>query len=325
MKGMDRRAASVSTPRTEEDLEALLSEPSDRLVAFFRSLTGRLMILGIGGKIGITLGMAAARAAAAAESRLEVVGVSRFSEAAARARLEKAGVSTVACDLLDAQAVASLPDADYVIFMAGRKFGTSQDASLTWAMNTLVPANVARRYQKARIVVFSTGCVYPLVRAESGGCTESIAPAPVGEYAQSALARERVFEYFSRSMGTPVCLFRLNYAIDLRYGVLHDIARQVKEGVPVDLAVRTFNCIWQGDVIERALLCLNECAAPPVPINISGPETVSVRTVAEAFGAYFGVTPIFVHDTDPESPCYLCNAGKSFELFGYPRVTLGQM
>jgi len=315
----------MKTPVSEQELELLLSEPSERLAAFFKSLSGRLLILGIGGKIGITLGMAAVRAAKAAGSSLEVVGVSRFSDASARERLEAAGVSTIACDLLDERAVDLLPDSDHVIFMAGRKFGTTQDSSLTWAMNTIVPAHVARRYRTARIVVFSTGCVYPLVRAESGGCTEAVPPAPVGEYAQSALARERVFEHFSRAMGTRICLFRLNYAIDLRYGVLHDIARQVRGKSPVDLAVRNFNCIWQGDVIERALLSLDLCNSPPSIINISGPETVSVRTAAEEFGRYFGVLPVFAHELEPETPCYLCNAGKSFEHFGYPRMPLGTM
>lgn len=315
----------MKTPVSEHELELLLSEPSERLTAFLKSLSGRLLILGIGGKIGVTLGLSAVRAAESAGSHLEVVGVSRFSDTSARERLEAAGVSTIACDLLDEKAVELLPDSDHVIFMAGRKFGTAQDASLTWAMNTMVPAHVARRYRTARIVVFSTGCVYPLVRAESGGCTEAVPPEPVGEYAQSALARERVFEYFSRALGTRVCLFRLNYAIDLRYGVLHDIALQVKEGRPIDLSVRAFNCIWQGDVIERALLSLELCDSPPSIINISGPETVSVRTTAEEFGRYFGISPVFSHEFEPESPCYLCNAGKSFEYFGYPCMPLGTM
>lgn len=317
---------TIPCPKNEEELESLLSEPSERLVEFFRHMKGRrLVILGIGGKIGVTLGMAAARAARYAGSSIEIVGISRFSDLAARQKLEHVGLKTIACDLLDPESAEALLEADFVIFMAGRKFGTTSEESLTWAMNTVVPAHVAQHYRKARIIVFSTGCVYPLVTAETGGCVEQCIPAPIGDYAQSALARERIFEYYSKKFGTEVALFRLNYAIDLRYGVLHDIARQVWEEKPIDLSVRNFNCIWQGDVIERALLALEFCASPAFIINISGPETASVRAAAESFAEKFGKRAIFTNEDASQKPVYLCNASRSFGIFGYPHVSLSQM
>ena len=313
-------------PANEAELDELLSQPSERLVTFFRRLHGkRLAILGIGGKIGVTLGMAAVRAARLAGGGTDIVGVSRFSGAEARNKLESAGLTTIACDLLDERAVRALPDADFVIFMAGRKFGTSGESSLTWAMNTIVPVHVAERYPRARTVVFSTGCVYPLVAAESGGCDETSEPSPIGEYAQSTLARERVFEHYSRTRGTPVTLFRLNYAIDLRYGVLHDIATQVWEEKPIDLSVRNFNCIWQGDVIERALLALDFCDSPPYILNVSGPEMVSTKAVAEYFSKEFHKPLRFINEDVAPEPAYLCDARCSFASFGYPAVTLERM
>jgi len=313
-------------PANEAELDELLSQPSERLVAFFQRFhEKRLAILGIGGKIGVTLGMAAARAARLASSDTEVLGVSRFSDTEARKKLEDAGLTTIACDLLDESAVRALPDVDDVVFMAGRKFGTSGESSLTWAMNTIVPVHVAERYPHARTVVFSTGCVYPLVAAESGGCDETCEPSPIGEYAQSTLARERVFEHCSRTRGTPVLLFRLNYAIDLRYGVLHDIATQVWEEKPIDLSVRSFNCIWQGDVIERALLALDFCGSPPSILNVSGPEMVSTRAVAEYFSKEFHKPLRLINEEKTPEPAYLCDARRSFASFGYPAVTLEHM
>jgi len=188
-----------------------------------------------------------------------------------------------------------------------------------------VPANVADHFKGSRIVVFSTGCVYPLSAPDSGGCAEGDDPEPVGEYAQSALGRERVFEYFSRSLNMPVCLFRLNYAIDLRYGVLHDLALKVRDGEPIDLAAGTFNCIWQGDVIERAILALDLCTVPPYPLNVTGPETISVRWAAEELGRHLGRAPAFVNTERSCDPVYLSNAALSFSLFGYPRVALSEM
>ncbi len=309
---------------TEEDLESFMSEPTPRVVELFRDSPGDLVILGIGGKIGVTLGRMAARARDAAGSRSRIVGVSRFSDRAARAKLEAAGVDCVECDLLDRAAVDRLPDAPRVVFMAGKKFGTSGSEETTWAMNTVVPAYTADRYRASEIVAFSTGCVYDFVTPYTGGSAESDPPRPVGDYAQSALGRERVFQHFANAAGTRVCILRLNYAIDPRYGVLHDIARKVASGKPVDLSVENFNCIWQGDVLERTFLAFRHAASPAFVLNLSGPETVSVRRTAEEIGRLLGKAPAFRGD-GTGGRAYLNDAGLSFRLFGYPRVPLAEM
>lgn len=310
--------------KDEEELERFMSEPSRRAVEAVAALGGDIAILGIGGKIGVTLGMMAARAVKAAGSRARVYGVSRFGDQGARDRLTSAGVECVACDLLDRAAVDALPDAAAVVFMAGRKFGTSGSEEATWAMNAVVPANVSERYRGVPTVAYSTGCVYALESPYSGGSSELDPPRPVGEYAQSALARERVFQHYSLRYGTPVCLFRLNYAIDPRYGVLHDIAAKVLAGEAVDLSAATFNCVWQGDVLERTFLALGVAASPAAALNVTGPETASTRRVAEAFGRRFGKEPVFVGDGQ-SGRSYLNDASLSFKLFGYPGVGLSRM
>ncbi len=311
--------------RNETELEEFMSRPTPRVVEFMKGLTGDIVLLGIAGKIGITLGMMAARAIAAAGTKQTVYGVSRFSDPASRERLEKAGIRTIQCDLVDPDQIAKLPEAPNVIFLAGKKFGTTGAQDQTWAMNTVVPANVAQRYSKSRIVVYSTGCVYKFMSPASGGAVETDDPGPLGEYAQSTLGRERVFEYYSRKNGTPMCLFRLNYAIDLRYGVLCDIAAKLIAGTPIDLSTGTFNCIWQGDVLERTILCLDVCESPPVPLNVSGPETVSVRWATNALAVKLGRKPSFINEDKEGNPSYLGNPAKSFSLFGYPRVCLHEM
>jgi len=312
-------------PKNERELDEYLSTPSDKVIDFMGRLDGDVMLLGAAGKVGVTLAMMAARAVRASGKERKVYAVSRFGDSAAREKCEAAGVETIACDLLDRKGVAGLPESHNVIFLAGKKFGTSGAQDQTWAMNTIVPANVAERYPGSRIVVFSTGCVYELRKPDSGGSVEGDELAPIGEYAQSALGRERVFEYFSRKNGTPLCLFRLNYAIDLRYGVLHDIGRKVAAGELVDLGSGAFNCIWQGDVLERALLALDICSAPPVALNVTGPETISVRWASEEIGRRLGRKPSFLNDESSANPVYLSNAAKSFSLFGYPRVSLAEM
>ncbi len=320
--------ASLLSFKDETELENYLSMPTPRLVEYFTAsaegTTGDIVILGIGGKIGVTLGMMAARAVALAGKKSRIIGVSRFTDRDARQKLEKAGVECVACDLLDRDAVDALPDAGRIIFMAGKKFGTAGAEETTWAMNTVVPANVAWRYRRSTIVAFSTGCVYDFESPYSGGSAECDQPRPVGDYAQSALGRERVFQHFSRAEGTPVCILRLNYAIDPRYGVLHDIARKVAAGEPVDLTVANLNCIWQGDVIERTLLSFDHAASPATIINLTGPETASVKRIAAEFGKRFGKTPSFT-GTGESGKAYLNDAGLSFGLFGYPKVTLSEM
>ncbi|MCX7788518.1 MAG: NAD(P)-dependent oxidoreductase [Spirochaetes bacterium] len=310
-------------PKTEDDLDLLLSRPDEELSNFLGSWKGDILILGIGGKIGVTLGMAAVRASQEAGVSRKIYGVSRFTDQGSLGKLKRIGVETIPCDLLDRKAVERLPEAPNVIYMAGRKFGTEGAEELTWAMNTVVPTYVAERYRESRIVVYSTGCVYDFLSPASGGAVETDPVQPYGDYAQSALGRERVFQYFSRKFHTPVCILRLNYAIDLRYGVLRDIADRVWREEPIPLRVGNFNCIWQGDVIRQTLLSFQYCSSPPRILNITGPETVSVRWVALEFGKRFGKIPRF--EGYEGDRMYLSNAGVAASLFGYPRVTLVEM
>ncbi|MFA6929227.1 MAG: NAD-dependent epimerase/dehydratase family protein [Lentisphaeria bacterium] len=311
--------------RTEEALDKQLSEPSPAVVDLLKRLDGDLVILGIGGKIGSTLGHMAVRAIRLAGVKKKVYGVSRFSEPGVKEKLQSLGIETVVCDLLNREAVQQLPPARNVIFMAGRKFGTSGGGeSLTWAMNTVLAANVAEYYRNSRIVAFSTGCVYPLATAASGGCTEATRPEPVGEYAQSCLGRERIFEYYAAQNGTPVLLFRLNYAVDLRYGVLFDIADSIRNERPVNNSVSNFNAIWQGDVNAWALQCLEHCSSPAAMMNITGPETTSVEYAAETMGRIMKKNVSYTQQTPGETG-YLSNAAKAFSLFGYPQIAMGEL
>lgn len=278
---------------TEEQLEEKLSMPSERDIEFMHRLDGDVMVLGAGGKMGPSLARRCKRALEAASARNRVIAVSRFSSDEARQELEESGVETVSCNLLNRDEVDRLPDCQNVLYLAGRKFGSTDRTDLTWASNAIVPAYVAYRYHTSRIVVFSTGNVYPFVSPATGGAVESDALEPRGEYAQSCLARERVFEYFSRELGTPCLMFRLNYAVDLRYGVLVDIARKVFDGQPIDLTVSHFNVIWQGDANSYALRSLELCEAPPRLLNVTGGEIVSVKQAAEFFAQRFRRQAIF--------------------------------
>jgi nucleoside-diphosphate-sugar epimerase len=270
--------------------------------------------------MGPTLALMARRAL---PGEFRVLAVSRFADPALRSRLEAAGITTITADLLDRAALAALPEAPNIVFMAGQKFGTAAVPPVTWAMNAVVPAFVAERYAGRRTVVFSTGNVYPLTAVASGGPTETHPPAPVGEYAQSCLARERIFEHAAATRGTPVTIVRLNYAIDLRYGVLVDTARRVREGLPVPLAMGYVNVIWQGDANARALQCLALAATPAAVLNVTGAETVSLRWVAEQFGERFGRAPRFEGVEAPDA--LLSDARHSIALFGPPTVGLREM
>jgi len=305
--------------RDEAELERLLTTPSTTLVGFFRRLNGDLLILGAAGKMGVSLAGLAARAVAASGVPRRILAVARFSNPEARRQLEAVGAETWQADLLNPDEVARLPAAPNVLFMVGRKFGTEQDTALTWAVNTAAPALAAARYAGSRLVVFSTGCVYPLVSAATGGSREEDPLEPVGEYAQSCVARERVFAHYAGVHGTPMCFYRLNYATDLRYGVLHDIAQRVWAGQPVDLTVGWFNTVWQGWANEVALRALELCAVPPAPLNVTGPELLRTREVAEEFGCLMGRPVTF---TGPEGDRnYLNNAARAHALFGRPAVT----
>jgi len=309
--------------RSLDELQDLLSTPSSEDIAAFRELEGDLIIIGVGGKIGPSLALRAGRAAQAAGAKIRIIGTDIHCEQVSSQALKAAGVEILCVDLLDPASFATLPEAANVIFMAGRKFGSTGAESLTWAMNAYVPARVAERYRDSRIVVFSSGNIYPFVPVGSGGATEDVPPAPLGDYAQSVLARERMFEYFSYRHDTPVTLLRLNYAIDLRYGVLHDIASKVDEGKSIDVTMGAANVIWQGDVNSVTLRCLAHCQSPPFVINLTGPETVSIRAVAKRFGALLGKEPILEGQEAPTA--LLSNAGRCFRLFGYPSVSLDQM
>src|SRR6201996_753100 len=304
-------------PKTIPDIEALddlLCRPTQALIDDLKKIDGDIMILGVAGKMGPTL----AGLAKAALPERRVIGVARFSDPAARSWLESRGVETISCDLLDEAAINALPKARNVIFMAGRKFGAEGDLSLTWAMNALVPAMVAQAFPESRIVAFSTGCVYPFVPVDGQGSNEEMAPNPPGEYAQSCVGRERLFEYFSQKFATPGRLFRLNYAIDMRYGVLHDIASKVLQGKPIDVSLGHVNFIWQGDASAQALRCLAHCDTPASQINVSGHEILAVRDLAAKLGALLGRDPILGGSEQPTA-C-LTDTSQAVKMFGLPIV-----
>ena len=300
-------------------LDDLLCRPSQALIDDLQKVDGDIMILGVAGKMGPTL---AGLAKAALPDR-RVIGVARFSDAGVKDWLQARGIEALNCDLLDETAIKALPKVQNIVFMAGRKFGAEGDLSLTWAMNAHVPALVAQAFAGSRIVAFSTGCVYPFVPVDGKGADESVPPNPPGEYAQSCVGRERMFEYFSRKFSTPGRLFRLNYAIDMRYGVLHDIATKVLQGKPIDVSLGHVNFIWQGDASAQALRCLAHCDTPTSPINVSGHEIMAVRDLAAKFGAWLGREPVIVGNEEPTA--WLTDTSQSVKLFGLPIVDTDQL
>ena len=308
---------------TEEDLEERLSRPTEADAAAIAAMDGDLIILGAGGKMGPSLARLARRAANHAGAKKRIIAVARFTNPNLLSQLSAEAIETIACDLLEPGKLSGLPDVPNVIFMAARKFGTSGSEYLTWAMNTYLPGLVAERYRDSRIVAFSTGNVYPLQPVEEGGARESTPVNPQGEYAQSALGRERMFEYGSAKWGTPVVILRLNYAIDLRYGVLVDIAAAVFHRQPVDLSMAAVNVIWQGDAISMCLRSFAHCQSPPLILNITGPETLSVRSIAQEFGRRFAIEPHFTSEQMPTA--LLSNATKAHQLLGSPTVTPCEM
>jgi len=309
--------------RDEEALEELLSRPSVAEVAFARSLDGDVMVLGAGGKMGPSLARRVRRALDSAGSSGRVLAVARFSSPALASELQRDGIEPLACDLLDPAQVAQLPSARNVLYLAGRKFGSADRPDLTWAQNVVVPGLVAPRFADSRIVVFSTGNVYPLVSPGDRGCTEEDPLGSVGEYAQTCVGRERVFEHASHERGTPCLFLRLFYAVDLRYGTLVDLARNVHAGRPVDLRAAHVNAIWQGDANSYAFRALDLCGAPPRPLVVTGPEVVTVRAAAEEFGRRFGRPPLFT--SSPSGPALLGDPGRCLSLLGPPEVDLERL
>lgn len=278
------------------------------------------MLLGIGGKMGPSMAKLAVRALAAAGISKRIIGVSRFSDKALQQELEEIGIETIACDLLNEEELKQLPQVPNIIYLAGHKFGTTGNEDFTWAMNAYLPGLVASHFKQANIVAFSSGNVLPFVPVTDGCVSEETTPEPVGEYAQSCLGRERIFEYFSKKNNTPTLIYRLNYAVDFRYGVLVEIAKAVREGRPIDLTSENVNVIWQGDANEIALRALLHCESPAKMLNVTGPETLSTRWIAERFAEHFGTTATFVNQA--AGTALLNNASECHRLFGYPNTTI---
>lgn len=309
--------------KTEAELEQKLSEPSEQLIEDLRNLEGDLILLGVGGKMGPSLARLAKRACLKGNITKKIIGVSRFSDPQKQTALESFGIKTIRGDLLDENFRQELPAVENVIYLAGQKFGTSGNQAYTWAMNTYLPGRVAEKFKDSRIVAFSTGNVYPLTEVTGKGADENTPPEPIGEYAQSCLGRERIFDFFSQKHQTPLLLYRLNYALDLRYGVLNDIASKVWKDQEVDLSMGYVNVIWQGDANEYALRSLLHGSSPPNILNVTGPETLSVKWLAECFGQLMEKKPRFA--SEPQPTALLSDSTKMQHLLGPPKVDIHQM
>lgn len=305
---------------TEEKLDELLSQPSDALTEDIKKIDGDIMVLGAGGKMGPTLCTLVKNAIRRAGIDKRVIAVSRFTDPIAAELLHKNGVETISCDLLDTDKLRALPDVKNIIYMAGRKFGTDGAEWQTWAMNATLPAFVAEKFKGANFVVFSSGNIYPIVPLSSGGCTEADRVGPIGEYAMSCLARERAFEYAAHQYGSKVFIYRLNFAVDLRYGVLYDMARKILDGTPIDITTPALNCIWQGSANEIAIRGLLHAQSPAKIMNVTGPEIVSIRKAAKELAGYLGKEAIFEGNAGTDA--YLNDASEAMETFGYPAVSI---
>jgi dTDP-4-dehydrorhamnose reductase len=308
---------------SEEQLEELLSRPDTSTIEMFSRLDGDLIFLGVSGKIGQSLANMAKRACDQAGINKRIIGVAKFENKEAQQKIERYGIETIRGDLLDPEFTKSLPDIRNVIFLAGMKFGSTSNLAMTWAVNSYLPAIIANNFRKSRIAAFSTGCVYSLVQVESGGSLETDLPEAIGEYAQSCLGRERLFEYGSIRNKTETVLIRLNYAVEMRYGVLVDIALKVKNNQPIDLSMGYFNVIWQGDLNNIVLRSLEQVTSPANILNITGPEILSVREVAEKFGKLFKTRPVF--ENKEAKTALLNNSAKAFKIFGKPQMPVDQV
>nr|MBQ4319899.1 NAD-dependent epimerase/dehydratase family protein [Clostridia bacterium] len=308
---------------TEEKLNEMLCTPSDALVADIAKIEGDILVLGASGKMGPTLCMLAKNAIDKAGIAKKVYAVARFSDKESEKLLRDNGVETITCDLSNTQQLAALPDCKNIIYMAGRKFGTDGNEWQTWGMNSLVPAFVVDRFRDANYVVFSSGNIYPKTNISLGGCSEKMPTGPIGEYAESCLARERTFEYGANTFGAKVFMYRLNYAVDLRYGVIYDIAKKIMEGTPISLSMPTFNCVWQGYANEVAIRGLLHCENPVNIMNVTGPETVSVKKTALTLASMLGKEAIIVDE--PSDTALLSDSAKCMETFGYPTVSVNTL
>ncbi|UCF36332.1 MAG: epimerase [Acidobacteriota bacterium] len=316
-------ALQVHTVTNERELENVLSAPYVEDIEAVSRYSGDLIVLGAGGKMGPTLVKRAAAARDAAGRNFRIIAVSRYSDPASRRSIEAAGAECLPADLLDEKSLAELPKCPHVIFMAGMKFGSSGNQPLTWAMNTYLPGRVAEHFRDSEIVAFSTGNVYPLVPISSGGSKESDTPEPVGEYAQSCLGRERMFEHFAMTNSTPLCLLRLNYAVEARYGVVLDLAQKIVEQTPISLKMGYVNIIWQGDANSICLRSFGLCSSPARILNLTGTEIFRVRWLAEELGSRLGIEPLF-EDTEGTN-ALLNNASECAELFGEPKVSVQEV
>ncbi len=304
---------------TEEKLNQLLTTPSNDLVKDIKKIKGDIMILGAGGKMGPSLALLIRNAIIKAGVDKRVIAVSRFSDPISKKLLLDNNIEMISIDLLDVHSLYALPEVENVIYMAGKKFGTNGEEWKTWGMNATLPAFVADKFKKSNIVVFSTGNVYPIAPISSGGCLETDSAEPIGEYPMSCLARERAFEYASNTYGTKVFIYRLSFAVDLRYGVLYDIANSVVNSKPISLGNSMFNCVWQGWANEIAVRGLLHATSPMTIMNVTGPEMYSTKKVALKFGEYFGKEPVF--EGAEENSAYVMDASYAFETFGYPSVS----
>ena len=302
----------------------LMTRPTDRLIQDVKKIDGDIMVLGAGGKIGPALSIMAKRAIDAAGLKKRVVAVTLFDYSDAPSQMRDAGVEIIEADLMDHERLKALPDIPNIIFMAGKKFGTYQNQSLTWATNVLLPAKVCERFPEAKIVAFSTGNVYRYQDVTMGGAHEDDELVPVGEYAQTCVGRERVMSYYTEKNKTKMLMFRLFYAIDMRYGVLFDIAKAIHDGRQVDISGTYFSCIWQGDCCEYAIRSLLHCNNPPELLNVTGPEGISVRWAAETLGKMMGKTPVFT-GTQSGKAVVFANTSKLNRLMGYPAMPLLEM
>ena len=309
-----------------EDLKALeerYTRPSEALIADVKKIKGDIVLLGIGGKMGPSMGKLLVDALREAGMPNRVIGISRFSNPQAKEELLAVGIEVIACDLLNDEELFNLPDAPNVIYLAGNKFGTTGKENFTWAMNAYLPGRVAEKYKNSNIVVFSSGNVLPFVPVTSGGVSEETTPEPIGEYAQSCLGRERIFEYFAHKNQTPTLIYRLNYAVDFRYGVVMEIAKSILAGKEIDLSTENVNVIWQGDANEIAIRSLLHCTTPAKILNVTGPEILSIRWIAQQFANIFNIEPKFVNE--PVGTALLNNASECHRIFGYPKVTIREI